>query len=225
MNNEEQVKKLLEYLNKVESIELTNVTLTGEELGFELTPQALIQMAPGIAQQLIETAPLALPSALKSLSFESVPYNYPGVIETVELGATRANGGTREVIRKIGGHTNLPFYTLDSPKPVVTFDCFDIPISLPKPIRKQFGDAMKDPAEWAKKAVEFGADAITIHLISTDPYIKDTSPRDAAKVIEEVVQAVKVPLVIGGSGNPEKDPDVLIKAAEAASGERCLLAS
>ncbi|NIM45238.1 MAG: acetyl-CoA synthase subunit delta, partial [Nitrososphaeria archaeon] len=40
-----------------------------------------------------------------------------------------------------------------------------------------------------------------------------------------VLQAVDVPLVIGGSGTPEKDPLVLEKCAEAAEGERCLLAS
>jgi len=85
---------------------------------------------------------------------------------------------------------------------------------------------MEDPAEWAKKNVrEFGADMVTIHLISTDPTIKDTSAKEAAKTVEEVLQAVKVPIVIGGSGNPDKDPAVLEAAAEAAAGERCLIAS
>lgn len=77
-----------------------------------------------------------------------------------------------------------------------------------------------------KKAVkEYGADMVTIHLIGTGPKVMDRSPKDAAKDIEEVLQAVDVPLVIGGSGDPKKDPIVLEKAAEAAEGERCLLAS
>ena len=85
---------------------------------------------------------------------------------------------------------------------------------------------MDNPGEWAKKNVEkFNADMITIHLISTDPLIKDTSPKDAAKTVEEVLQAVDVPIAIGGSGNPQKDPLVLAKAAEVSEGERCLLAS
>ena len=66
---------------------------------------------------------------------------------------------------------------------------------------------------------------VTIHLISTDPLIKDTPAKEAAKTVEEVLQAVKVPIVIGGSGNPEKDPEVLEAAAEVAEGERCLIAS
>ncbi|KAF5434689.1 acetyl-CoA decarbonylase/synthase complex subunit delta, partial [Candidatus Methanophagaceae archaeon] len=45
------------------------------------------------------------------------------------------------------------------------------------------------------------------------------------KTVEEVLQAVDVPIVIGGSGNPDKDPAVLEAAAEAAEGERCLIAS
>ena len=175
------------------------------------------------------TTEVGAPSLTDTLipgSFELSPETFKNQIATVQLGATRAEGGTRDSVVTIGGHKTMQFHSLDSPKPVVTFDCFDIPISLPKPIRKQFGDAMQDPGEWAKKAVnDFGAEAVTIHVISTDPYIKDTPPREAAKTVEEVLQAVKVPLVIGASGNVEKDPSVLIACAEAAEGERCLLAS
>jgi acetyl-CoA decarbonylase/synthase complex subunit delta len=108
----------------------------------------------------------------------------------------------------------------------VTIDVFDMPIGMAKAVKSNYEDVMDDPAEWAKKVVkEFNADMVTIHLISTDPQIKDTPPNEAARTVEEVLQAVDVPIVIGGSGNPEKDPLVLEKAAEAAEGERCLLAS
>ncbi|MFX1511093.1 MAG: CO dehydrogenase/acetyl-CoA synthase subunit delta [Promethearchaeota archaeon] len=224
MPDEDQLKKLRQLLDYTKSIELTDVTIEGEELTFKLPQQALFQMAPEIAQQVVGVMP-ELPTSLSPSKFEETHEKFIGEIITVELGASKANGGTRERVCKLGGHKTFPFYTLDTPKPVVTFDCFDIRPSLPKPIRQQFGEVMNDPGEWAKKAVEFGADAITIHLVSTDPYVKDASPQEAAKTVEEVLQAVKVPLVIGGSGNPEKDPPVLVKAAEAASGERCLLAS
>jgi acetyl-CoA decarbonylase/synthase complex subunit delta len=72
---------------------------------------------------------------------------------------------------------------------------------------------------------KYGADMVTIHLISTDPTIKDTSAREAAKTVENVLQAVKVPIIIGGSGNTDKDPEVLEKAAEVSEGERCLINS
>ncbi|MFW9995081.1 MAG: CO dehydrogenase/acetyl-CoA synthase subunit delta [Candidatus Odinarchaeota archaeon] len=225
MNDEDQLKKLLQLMEKVKAIELEDFYLQGEELAIELTPQALVQMVPGLAQQVAGVMPAALPTALLDGTFEKAAESLTGEVVTVELGATKAKGGTRKVIRKLGGHKGLPFYSLDSPRPVVTFDCFDMPMSLPKPIRQQFKEVMEDPGEWAKKAVEFGADAITIHLVSTDPYLKDTSAKEAAKTVEEVLQAVKVPLVLGGSGNTEKDPEVLVAAAEAASGERCLIAS
>ncbi|MDY6864380.1 MAG: CO dehydrogenase/acetyl-CoA synthase subunit delta [Halobacteriota archaeon] len=150
-------------------------------------------------------------------------------VEEVTIGATSSDGGSRGNVITIGGQTAMPFYSFDGEipnPPAVTIDCFDIPIPLAKAVKTHYEDVMSDPGEWAKKNVEkFKADMVTIHLIGTDPLINDTPAKEAAKVVEEVLQAVKVPIVIGGSGNPEKDPEVLEKAAEVAEGERCLLAS
>jgi acetyl-CoA decarbonylase/synthase complex subunit delta len=66
---------------------------------------------------------------------------------------------------------------------------------------------------------------VTVHLISTDPSIKDTSPKEAAKTVEEVLQAVKCPILIGGSGAPEKDPAVFEEVAKVVEGERVMLNS
>ncbi|HIH69954.1 CO dehydrogenase/acetyl-CoA synthase subunit delta [Methermicoccus shengliensis] len=149
-------------------------------------------------------------------------------IEEVTLGATSSDGGTRSHTITLGGEQALPYY-FDAEMPhgnYITMDVFDMPIGMAKAVKVNYEDVMEDPAEWAKKVVrEFNADMVTIHLISTDPGIKDTPPREAAKTVEDVLQAVKVPIVIGGSGNPEKDPEVLEAAAAAAEGERCLLAS
>jgi acetyl-CoA decarbonylase/synthase complex subunit delta len=162
-------------------------------------------------------------------TFEVSKQSWSNPIEEVILGATSSDGGTRDAVVTIGGEKALAFYNFDEQMPnppAVTIDCFDMPIHLARTVRMHYEDVMHDPGEWAKKIVkEFGADMVTIHLISTDPTIKDTPAKEAAKVVEEVLQAVKVPLVIGGSGNPEKDPEVLEKAAEVAEGERCLIAS
>ena len=150
-------------------------------------------------------------------------------IEEVTIGATSSDGGTRDCVVKIGGEKTLPFYSFEDVvpnPPAVTIDCFDIPIPLAKTVKVHYEDVMNDPGEWAKKIVkEYNADMVTIHLISTDPLINDTSAKEASKAVEEVLQAVKVPVVIGGSGNPQKDPEVLERAAEVAEGERCLIAS
>ncbi|MHC1566272.1 MAG: CO dehydrogenase/acetyl-CoA synthase subunit delta, partial [Candidatus Syntropharchaeia archaeon] len=166
---------------------------------------------------------------LISAEFSVGKEKWPNRIEEVTIGATSSDGGTRETTVTIGGEKTLPFYNFEErmPKPIaITVDCFDMPISLAKAVKVHYEDVMEDPGEWAKKNVkEFGAEMVTIHLISTDPSIKDTPAKEAAKTVEEVLQAVKVPIVIGGSGNPEKDPEVLEAAAEVAEGERCLIAS
>jgi acetyl-CoA decarbonylase/synthase complex subunit delta len=87
-------------------------------------------------------------------------------------------------------------------------------------------EVVGDPAAWAKLAVEkFNADMITIHLISIDPLVKNASPKEAVKTVENVAQAVDVPLVIGGCGDPLKDADVFAEIAETFAGERFLMSS
>lgn len=215
---------------KYDVIELEDVRIKGD-VELELSGSPGVALPPALAQTLQSLlGARGMPTAeLLPASFEVAKAEWPGKIEEVTIGATSADGGTRERTVTIGGEKALPFYNFDAPMPhppVITLDCFDMPIPLAKAVRGHYEDVMEDPGEWAKKNVrEFGADMVTIHLISTDPTIKDTPAREAAKVVEEVLQAVKVPLVIGGSGNPDKDPEVLEAAAAAAEGERCLIAS
>ncbi|MHA2240085.1 MAG: CO dehydrogenase/acetyl-CoA synthase subunit delta, partial [Candidatus Thorarchaeota archaeon] len=147
----------------------------------------------------------------------------------ITIGATKKEGGSRSNSFTIGGHTAPAWNLFQAPPknpPVITADVFDMPISLAKVVKTHYKEVMEDPAEWAKLCVnKFGADAITIHLISTDRQLGDTSPNEAAKTVEEVLQAVKVPVIIGSAGDPEKDGPVLAKAAEVCEGERTLLCS
>lgn len=172
---------------------------------------------------------IKLPEKLVEVKFEPYKVEYPAVIEEVTLGATRADGGTRETVITLGGQKSLAFYTFDAPQPhlpAIAIDVFDMPPALAKAVKMHYEDVLSDPAEWAKKCVKkFGADMVTLHLISTDPLIKDTPASEAVKVLEDVLQAVKCPIIVGGSGNKEKDPEVLEKAAEVAEGERIMLAS
>ena len=66
---------------------------------------------------------------------------------------------------------------------------------------------------------------VTVHLLSTDPLIQNRSPKEASKTVEEVLQAVKVPLIIGGCGDPKKDAETFTEIAAMAEGERLLLNS
>ena len=154
---------------------------------------------------------------------------YPGEITEVIIGATKGDGGTRGRSIIIGGEKVPPFYLFEGRmphRPVISIDVFDMPPSLASAMKAPFKDVLEDPAEWAKKAVEkYGADMINLHLTSTDPLIRGTSPEEAAKTMENVLQAVDVPLSIGGCGDPERDLQLFKKLAEVGEGERLLFNS
>ncbi|MDI9609758.1 MAG: CO dehydrogenase/acetyl-CoA synthase subunit delta [Archaeoglobaceae archaeon] len=187
-------------------------------------------VAPAVAPAPVAVVPeIKLPEKLIEAKFESPKIEYPGVIEEVVLGATKADGGTRDYVVKLGGEKSLAFYIFDKPQPnlpAIAIDVFDRPPSLAKAVKVHYEDVVGSPAEWAKKCVKkFGADMVTIHLVSTDPLLENTPASEAVKVIEDVLQAVKCPIIIGGCGNKDKDPEVLEKAAEVCEGERVMLAS
>ncbi len=240
------LEEFFKLLSKYEIEEIEGLKLEGD-IEIEIEEGAAIDVINEInlamqhlmkALSMLGAAPVtpSLPSApvphrefrLLEEKFEPLPVKYSGTIQEVQLGAKRSEGGSRGSVVKLGGERSLPFYLFDSPQPnlpAIAIDVFDRPIPLPKAVREHYSDVMENPGEWAKKAVKLGADVVTIHLVSTDPLIDDTPPGEAAKVVEEVLQAVKVPVIVGGSGNKEKDPVVLEKAAEVAEGERLLLAS
>ncbi len=110
--------------------------------------------------------------------------------------------------------------------PVITLDVFDMEVPLSKAVKMHVKEVIGDPAAWAKLAVEkFGADMVTVHLISIDPLLKNATPKDAVKTVEKILQAVDVPLVIGGCGDPVKDADVFAEITETFAGERFLMSS
>jgi acetyl-CoA decarbonylase/synthase complex subunit delta len=214
-----KLEELLSSLVDSEEVELENVSIDTEELVLKVRQAILSAGAPKIPIHDVK-------KELGPLEYKMPLREYKGEVVEVQLGATKAEGGTRKKIIKLGGQSSLFWFEGGiKNRPVVTFDVFDVAPPLPRAIREHVEDVWHSPAEWAKKAVKLGADLVTIHLTSTDPNNKNTSPKEAAKVVEDILQAVDVPLVIGGSGTPEKDPLVLEKCAEAAEGEKCLLAS
>ena len=169
------------------------------------------------------------PASLLQVPFIPPIEKYPNTISTVKLGATKSEGGTRGKSFTIGGELSPAFYTFENPvphKPIVTLDVFDMEVPLSKAVKMHVKEVVGDPAAWAKLAVEkFGADMVTMHLISVDPLLKDASPKDACKTIEKVLQAVDVPLVIGGCGDPVKDTALFEEVCAQFPGERFLISS
>ena len=87
-----------------------------------------------------------------------------GAIREVTLGATAADGGTRTSTVTVGGERALPFLHFDAPvphRPVVAVEIHDQnPVDWASHLRDTWGDVLSDPAEWAKVAVQAGADLI-----------------------------------------------------------------
>jgi len=217
---------------------------------FEINGEELEITVPSFVQQIITTGlgggiemhegGGAVRTIEKLLEFKfdvsKITDKYPTQISEVTLGATRTEGGSRESVVKIGGETTMPFYFFEGAqknKAVVPNDVFDIPAGVPRVVRDRFKidnktdkEIMADPGEWAKFRVEkCHARVVTLHLVSTDPNVKDASVQDAMKTIAHVLQSIKVPIIVGGSGNPAKDPLIFKEAAEMFAGERLLFST
>lgn len=220
--------KLLELLSKIGEIQLEDVEIEVEELEIWIPPTQRIPAAIAPPKVAIPPKP-AKPAEIKRVPFTPLVEEYPERIREVKIGATKSEGGSRRKTILVGGENSLPWYLFEksSPHPpVIATDVFDMPISLPKAIKMHIKEVMEDPAEWAKMAVnKFGADLVTVELMSTDPLIKNTPPKEAVKTVEEVLQAVDVPIIVGGCGDPKKDAEVFIEISEMAHGERVLLSS
>ena len=216
--------KLLELLSKFEEVELEDVDIEVGDLEIWLQPAAVA------APPKVVMPPLKVkPTTILEVDFIPPVEEYPGRIVEVTLGATKGEGGTRGKSIIIGGEKSPAFYLFENPTPhppVISLDVFDMRVPLAKAVKVHVEEVLDDPAAWAKLAVDkFGADMVTLHLVSIDPLLKDTPPSEAAKTVENVLQAVDVPLVVGGCGDPEKDLKVFERVVEAAEGERLLISS
>ena len=219
--------ELLDLLAKFEEIELEDFQMEVGDMELSFEPSVGGQFMPKLKlPQVIKTGK---PISLLQTAFVPPVETYPGKVVEVKLGATKSEGGTRGKTITIGGETTPAFYTFERPtihSPIVTMDVFDMEVPLSKAVKMHVKEVVGDPAEWAKLAVnKFGADMITIHLISVDPLLKDAKPKEAVKTIEKVLQAVDVPLVIGGCGDPVKDTALFEEVTQAFPGERFLLNS
>jgi acetyl-CoA decarbonylase/synthase complex subunit delta len=218
---------LLDALAKFQTIELEDFQLDAKELEIIFEAGAAGQIIPKL--KLPQAVTSGKPLKLLQTNFLPPIETYPNKITEVKLGATKSQGGTRGRSLTIGGEVSPAFYTFERPmphKPVITLDVFDMEVPLSKAVKMHVKDVVSDPAAWAKLAVEkFGADMVTVHLISIDPLLKDAKPKEAVKTVEKILQAVDVPLVIGGCGDPVKDADVFEAICEAFPGERFLISS
>jgi acetyl-CoA decarbonylase/synthase, CODH/ACS complex subunit delta len=151
------------------------------------------------------------------LAFEIPKQIYSGAIKAVTIGK-----GDKAIT--LGGETSYPFYVFEGAMPNpprIAMEVWDVDPGedWAEPAKEPFKDVLGDPVAWAQKCVkEYGADAIALILVSTDPNGKNASPESAAETAKKVASAVDVPVIIYGTSNMDKDAEVLPAVAEACDG-------
>jgi acetyl-CoA decarbonylase/synthase, CODH/ACS complex subunit delta len=146
---------------------------------------------------------------------------WPGNIKAITVGATAAEGGTRSKAVTVGGQTTMPYLQFEAPTPNKPVIAIEIKSRKPEDwsplLANVWGEALADPAQWAKKAEEAGADLIVLALTVED------SVEDAVRVVKSVLGATGLPLIVWGPGQAEKDNELLVPISEATKGERLVL--
>jgi len=150
------------------------------------------------------------------LAFEIPKITYSGKIKEVKLGK-----GPNTVT--VGGETAYPFHLFEGEMPhppQMAMEVYDtVPDDWPEAALEPFKEVVNNPVAWAKKCVEnYGAELICLQLVSTDPNGLNRSSDEAAQTTKKVASAVDVPVIVWGSGNADKDTEVLRKVAEICDG-------
>ena len=163
------------------------------------------------------------------MQIADVKEKWANPINTVTIGATKEEGGTRASTVTVGGETTLPFLTSEGEiphRPVIAGVVADVVPDWPDALKNAIGDVINSPVEWAQKCVEeFKVDLISLKLIGPDPTGAKRSPAEAADTVKAVLEAVDVPLIFWGCDDEETDNNVLLECSQAARGERCLIGS
>jgi acetyl-CoA decarbonylase/synthase complex subunit delta len=162
------------------------------------------------------------------MAFEMPVEKWAAAVNTITIGATSAEGGTRTSVVTVGGDTSLPFLHFEGAmpnRPAIAMEVLDVaPAEWPAPMAEAVGDVSGDPAAWARKCVEeFGADMISVRLVGAHPDQEDRTAEECAQTVKSVLEAVGVPVIIWGCGQAEKDNEIMPRCSEVAAGENCLL--
>ena len=156
------------------------------------------------------------------MAIELVKEKYSSAINTVEIGTPDSGGPVR-----VGGQTTLPylFKEGDMPNaPVIVPEVMDCaPTEWPEHLKAAYGDAAGDPVKWARIALEkTGARILCVRLQGAHPDWGNKSADDSVAVLKKISEEVRKPLIVIGSGDDDKDRDLLPKASSVLKGSNSL---
>ncbi|MCK4832744.1 MAG: hypothetical protein KAS81_08240, partial [Anaerolineales bacterium] len=152
---------------------------------------------------------------------------WAGSVRTVTLGATAADGGTRQHTVTVGGETTLPFLHFEGKipnRPVLAVEIKDRkPDGWSALLMEVWGDRMNDPGDWAIAAEEAGADLISLTFGLTGLDGQPNTAENARVAVRKALDATGLPIMASGPGQAEIDNDLLVAVAEEGAGERLVL--
>ncbi|MBU0652108.1 MAG: acetyl-CoA decarbonylase/synthase complex subunit delta [Proteobacteria bacterium] len=150
-----------------------------------------------------------------------MPFAIPKTIYTGKIKEVVLGRGPKAIT--VGGETSYPFHLFEGEMPHpprIALEVYDTPPdNWAEAALEPYRDVIGDPVAWAKKAAEvYGADLIALQLISTDPNGLNAPSDQATETAKKVAAAVEIPVIVNGSGSPDKDAELLRKVAEACDG-------
>ena len=148
-------------------------------------------------------------------------------VETSNAKIRELTLGTKKTVA-VGGQNALAFHSFEGTlpnAPKIAMEVFDTtPADWADELKSVLGDVWGDPVAWAKKCEgAFGADLVCLQLAGTDPNGANRSVAEAVATVKAVVDAIGVPLMVYGSGNHEKDAELLKAVAEATQGKNVVI--
>jgi CO dehydrogenase/acetyl-CoA synthase delta subunit len=182
-----------------------------EEVKAEAKKRVPVPTAPaGIEELSVAELPKetrSLSERAGSIAEDQFTESCTGVIREVSL-------DEGEKALTVGGSSTLPFHLFEGDMPHVPRVAYDVldsePEDWPDVLGKYYSDVLSDPVAWARKCIaDYGADAICLSLVSTDPNGMNRPSGEAAKKAQSVIEGVDVPVILWGCGNAEKDTETL----------------
>ena len=181
-------------------------TKASEEAKKAEKPKAAAAPA-GVGAAELAAEETALSDRASKLPEDHYKIAYSGTIREITL-------GNADKTETVGGATSLPFQLFegDMPrKPLIAMDVLDVaPEEWPDSLARHFEGVLDNPVAWAQKCVnDYGAGAICLSMVSTDPNGMNRPSAEAAKVAADVINSIDVPIIIWGCDNAEKDTETL----------------
>jgi len=199
--------KAAEDAKKAEEAKKAAEAKPAEEAKKAEKPKAAAAPSGGLEVAELASEQTSLAERASKVPEDHYKIQYSGAIREVSL-------GTGDNIVTVGGENSMPFQLFEGnmPRnPLIAMDVLDVkPEEWPETLARHFEGVLDNPVAWAQKCVnDYGADAICLSMVSTDPNGMNRPSGDAAKVAADVINNVDVPIIIWGCDNAEKDTETL----------------